>query len=54
MHTPTLQRIRRRPVAPATTTLLVPGGAVGLDMGGVFEQLLLRELLKGTGARGRI
>lgn len=53
-HKPALYRIRRRPVPPAAVTLLLPGGVVGLDIAGVLHQLEMRELLKGSGVRGRV
>lgn len=51
---PLLHRIRRRPAPPAAVTVLVPGGGVGLDLGPLFHQLALRELLREAGARGRV
>jgi len=53
-YTPCLQRIRRRPVPPATVTLFGPGGLVGLDLGAVLHQLEMRELLRDSGVRGRV
>ncbi len=53
-YPPPLHRLRRRPAPAAALTLLRPGGGVALDVAGVLAQLAVRELLDGSGVRGRV
>lgn len=53
-HLPTLHRVRRRPVPPAIETTFLPGGGAALDIGTLLHQLEMREMLQGSGVRGRM
>jgi hypothetical protein len=52
--TPTLQRLRARPVSPRLRFVVGGPGVFGVDVGEVLYQVALQELLQENGLRGKV